>query len=525
MPVAPQPRLLAGAAASTLALALAVSGAASAVAAPGAPPAPPPAPAAPSLYVDWESSTLRAAEGLTGQERDDAVLLGSFPSGAWFTSGTPAEVQAAVDEHVSAATAEGAIPMLVAYNVPYRDCAQYSAGGAADTAEYTAWIDAFAAGIGDREALVVLEPDGLGIIPWYTTVNGELEWCQPADVDPATSASERFVQLNHAVDALAALPAAKVYLDGTHNGWLGVGDATDRLIQAGVERADGFFLNASNYQATEKVSRYAGWVSDCIALSTQTWWEPAWCASQYYPASPDDLSTWHLTDAAYDATFADTGLVRDRAAQKHALIDTSRNGQGPWTAPAGKYSDPEEWCNPPGRGLGLRPTLQTGDPVIDGYVWIKVPGESDGRCLRGTAGPLDPERGMEDPAAGGWFPEQAAELIALADPPVAVPECRVRSVVHGTWPGGFIAQVWVTNTGPTTLQGWDLRFALTEGGQVVESWGADVAQTGQVVDAGSLAWNARLAPGSTMTFGYVGAGASGQASLLRLLDGKACTVG
>ena len=81
------------------------------------------------------------------------------------------------------------MPVLVAYNLPFRDCAQYSAGGAADTAAYKAWIDGFAAGIGDRAATVILEPDGLGIIPHYTTLDGNVEWCQPAEVAPATAAS------------------------------------------------------------------------------------------------------------------------------------------------------------------------------------------------------------------------------------------------------------------------------------------------------------------------------------------------
>ena len=97
--------------------------------------------------------------------------------------------------------------MLVAYNIPFRDCAQYSAGGATSVAEYEAWIDAVAAGIGDREAVVILEPDGLGIIPWYTTdQRRRAEWCQPAEADPATAASDRFAMLNHAVDALGANP-------------------------------------------------------------------------------------------------------------------------------------------------------------------------------------------------------------------------------------------------------------------------------------------------------------------------------
>ena len=121
------------------------------------------------LYLNPYSTTLEAAQSLSGQARDDAQLLGSIPSADWFTKGTPAEVQAAVDESSDAAAARGEMPVLVAYNLPFRDCAQYSAGGAADTAAYAAWIDGFAAGIGDRAATVILEPDGLGIIPWYTT--------------------------------------------------------------------------------------------------------------------------------------------------------------------------------------------------------------------------------------------------------------------------------------------------------------------------------------------------------------------
>ena len=57
------------------------------------------------------------------------------------------------------------VPVLVAYNVPFRDCARYSTGGATDTAAYQAWIDGFARGVGDGKAVVILEPDGLGIIP------------------------------------------------------------------------------------------------------------------------------------------------------------------------------------------------------------------------------------------------------------------------------------------------------------------------------------------------------------------------
>jgi endoglucanase len=47
---------------------------------------------------------------------------------------------------------------------------------------------------------------------------------------------------------------------------------------------------------------------------------------------------------------------------------------------------------------------------------MKVPGESDGSCTRGTAGPVDPEWGVVDPPAGAWWPDQAHQLAALASP-------------------------------------------------------------------------------------------------------------
>lgn len=342
------------------------------------------------------------------------------PQAVWVTGGSGHSLTQSVKAEVRRAAGKKTVPVLVAYNIPFRDCAQYSAGGAASVAEYEAWIDAFAAGIGDREAVVLLEPDGLGIIPWYTTINGNQEWCQPAETDPATAAADRFAMLNHAVDVLAALPRASVYLDGTHSAWLGVGDIADRLVQAGVGRADGFFLNVSNYESTERQLKFGNWISRCVYYGTAgpDWARGHfdWCASQYYPADPADFSTWGRTDAWYAENVGD--VPADRLA--HFVVDTSRNGRGPWTAPAGvSWPDPQTWCNPPDRGLGLRPTTATADPLADAFLWVKTPGQSDGQCDRGTGTGHDPARGgIADPAAGAWFPEQALELVTYADPPL-----------------------------------------------------------------------------------------------------------
>ncbi|MBD8057543.1 glycoside hydrolase family 6 protein [Cellulomonas sp. JH27-2] len=396
------------------------------------------------LYVNPDSSTAEAARDLRGQAKKDALALSTVPSATWFTGGTPAEVKH--DVRALVGRTGRTVPVLVAYDIPFRDCALYSAGGAADVAAYKAWIDGFAAGIGNRDAVVVLEPDGLGIIPWYTAIDGSLEHCQPPEYDPATTtrdaAAERFEMLNYAVDRLKKQPNAKVYLDGTGPYWLAVGDTADRLVKAGVQRADGFFLNVSNYEYTENNVTYGTWVSKCIAYATKV--SPGdfvGCGNQYWSGGPaNDWTGQVLTNqgiwspTATDPLLNTAGIesrydqaLGDVQPSTHFVVDTSRNGQGPWAAPAGVYSDAETWCNPPGRGLGLRPTTDTKNSLVDALLWIKVPGESDGQCYRGTGGPTDPERGIVDPAAGQWFSAQARELITLALPTFSTPNAH--------WPG------------------------------------------------------------------------------------------
>lgn len=373
-----------------------------------------------TLYIDPASSTQQAAAKLDGQARANALLLAGIPSATWFTKGTPAEVKAAVKKLVDAAAAKNAVPTVVVYNLPNRDCSQYSAGGATSKAEYQAWIDAVAAGIGNRKVVVILEPDGLGIIPFHTDLAGKEEWCKPAEANKATAAKERYEMLSYAVDKLRASSRSAVYLDGTHSGWLGVGDIASRLVKAGVKRASGFFINVSNYEPNEKLVDYGTWVSQCIHYATSGGDNAGHferCASQYHPANPGDYATWALSRTWYADNVGKTA-----GPLTHFVIDTSRNGRGSWTPKAGtNYKDAQTWCNPPDRGLGVRPTTRTGNPLIDAYLWIKIPGESDGQCDRGMGGGTDPERGYADPAAGAWFEKQAAELIQFANPPLTRP--------------------------------------------------------------------------------------------------------
>ncbi|WP_200300614.1 glycoside hydrolase family 6 protein [Streptomyces adelaidensis] len=244
------------------------------------------------------------------------------PAAVWFTDPTPATTTSQVAAVASAGAEQDRVPVLVAYAIPDRDCGGASQGGASTLEAYDAWIDAFAAGLGSDEVIVVLEPDAIA----------------QSDCLSTGGRADRFASLARAGRVLkAATPDARVYYDAGHSEWNPPGKQAALLREAGAASADGsdgVFSNVSNFNPTESEVAYTRQVLDALR-------------------GPADLG---------------------------AVIDTSRNGNG---APADG-----EWCDPAGRGLGRPPSLTTGEPRIDAYLWVKLPGESDG--CRGSAGAFSP---------------------------------------------------------------------------------------------------------------------------------------
>lgn len=102
-----------------------------------------------------------------------------------------------------------------------------------------------------------------------------------------------------------------------------------RLTKANIAEADGFSLNVSYFASTQQNKNYG-----------------------------DKLSS----------------LVGD----KHYVIDTSRNGANV------KVTGMQ--CNPPFVAFGEAPTTNTKSQLVDAFLWIKIPWESDGAC-NGSPGP------------------------------------------------------------------------------------------------------------------------------------------
>ena len=189
-------------------------------------------------YADPSSSARRAADARRSVDPVGAAALDKIAQSSaadWYGDWNPADALAAtVADRVAVVTASGALPVLVAYDIPHRDCGSYSAGGAADATAYRRWIGQLALGIGTRKAVVVLEPDAL---PQMDCLN-------------SADQQERTGLLSAAVDTLAALPATSVYLDSGGATWQPASTMAPRLLAAGAGRARGFSLNVSGFTST-----------------------------------------------------------------------------------------------------------------------------------------------------------------------------------------------------------------------------------------------------------------------------------
>lgn len=232
-----------------------------------------------------------------GAEFPDAhrliAKLASQAQGVWFGNWNT-DPEHDVAGVMAAATVQQAVPILVAYNIPNRDCGGYSGAGWTSAADYETWIRSFASGIGDKKAVVILEPDALSQLRNDGCLNHKQQ-------------TERLELMNYAVRTLRQnAPHAAIYLDAGHDQQNGNGvsarDMAERLTAAGVANATGFALNVSNYDTTDSNAAYGKQISKLIG-------------------------------------------------NKHFVIDTSRNGRGPdanfdWCNPA------DRGAGAPSQGFG-----------------------------------------------------------------------------------------------------------------------------------------------------------------------------
>ena len=165
---------------------------------------------------------------------------------------------------------------------------------------------------------------------------------------------ERVHELRYAINVLSRLPHLVIYVDGGAADALSASRTARILRDVGVSKIQGFFLNSTHFDWTSREIRYGE------AISGMT-------------------------------------------GGKHFVVNTSENGQGPLKPPNPVRQGNEILCNPPGRGLGPKPTFDTGYPNVDAFAWIAYPGQSDGACRPGA------------PKVGAFWAAWALELVQRAD--------------------------------------------------------------------------------------------------------------
>jgi endoglucanase len=200
------------------------------------------------LYVDPANTASQYANANPTAEGVDYIRrMGQVPVAEWFGDWN-SDVQGAVNSYVSKATTSGAVPAVVLYNIPLRDCGGYSVGGAAGVQVYTQWVQKVVAGIGNRTAVVIVEPDALGAL----------------DCLPASAQNDRLQSISQGVALLKTLPKTSVYIDAGTPVWQPAKVMATRLKQANVAQAEGFSLNISYFASTSQNRVYGDSLSSMI---------------------------------------------------------------------------------------------------------------------------------------------------------------------------------------------------------------------------------------------------------------------
>ncbi|EPX65375.1 Endoglucanase [Cystobacter fuscus DSM 2262] len=204
------------------------------------------------FYVDPNSNPAAWARANSGDSRAASIqsAIASKPMARWFGNWN-SDITAEASSYVGAAAAAGKLPVLVAYNIPGRDCGSHSGGGAGSPEAYRTWISGLASGIGNRPAIVLIEPDAVAQLD-----------CLPDD----TARQTRLGLLRYATEQLRdRAPNTWAYLDGGNARWIAADTMAQRLQSAGVSNIRGFVINISNFYTTAESISYGNAVSAALS--------------------------------------------------------------------------------------------------------------------------------------------------------------------------------------------------------------------------------------------------------------------
>lgn len=116
-----------------------------------------------------------------------------------------------------------------------------------------------------------------------------------------------------------------------------------------------------------------------------------------------------------------------------------------------------------------------------------------------------------DPTAG-MLKSCYYETAGLAPPPTptltptptqnAGASCQVQYTVANQWSGGFTANIAITNTGSTAINGWMLTFAFPNGQQIYQIWNGSYTQQGSQITITDAGYNSSIPINGSTSLGF-----------------------
>jgi endoglucanase len=266
------------------------------------------------LFVDRDSPSWRQWELYehSGQKEKANLIwkIAREPKAAWLGRFTRPNFHVKVRRLIDPAVRDGAVPVLAVLRAQSTGCGPHYDGGGPTE-------DARTRSWYDDLARAI--GHDRVVIAFEPDSLGTIDCHAPSRRD------DRIRLLRYGVDSLSRLPNATIYLEGGASDWEPARRTARQLRAIGIANVRGFMLNATHYDWTRANIRHG------LAISRLT-------------------------------------------GGKHFVINTAENGRGPvhYRLANGRLSN--VWCNPPRRGLGIPPTTNTSNPMVDAYLWISRPG-------------------------------------------------------------------------------------------------------------------------------------------------------
>jgi cellulase/cellobiase CelA1 len=93
------------------------------------------------------------------------------------------------------------------------------------------------------------------------------------------------------------------------------------------------------------------------------------------------------------------------------------------------------------------------------------------------------------------------------------------------WNSGLTANITVTNTGSTAINGWSVVFTLPSGQAITGGWNATYAPSSGQVTARNVSYNAAIPANGSVSFGFQATHTGNSARPTSFsLNGAACTI-